>query len=105
MQSPAPLSCSASTTPLKMSGHGWMNGNPVEHGVHMLLVKDACGPGSQVMRGAAVLNIADRIYGGDVGTPCALSLIGGGQAHAWQTRLPVPTKFIYKTAFCYYTAL
>ena len=78
----------------------------VERGVHMLLVKDACGSGSRAMHETAVLNIANRLYGGGVlDLARALVLIGGGSAPVWQTRLPVPVKFTYASAPGDYAAL
>jgi len=78
----------------------------VERGIHVLLVKDACGSGSQAMHETAVLNIANRLYGGAVAdTARALSLMGGGVAQTWQTNLPVPMKFTYETASRDYAAL
>lgn len=78
----------------------------VERGVHMLLVKDACGSGSQAMQETAVLNIANRIYGGGVvDTARALTLIAGGPTQVWQPKLPVPIKFTYESAPRDYAAL
>ncbi len=78
----------------------------VERGVHILLVKDACGSGSPAMHETAVLNMANRLYGGAVAdTDRALSLIGGGMARVWRTALPVPMKFTYESASRDYDAL
>lgn len=78
----------------------------VERGVRMLLVKDACGSGSRAMHETAVLNMANRLYGGGVvDVARALSLIGGGAAPVWRTDLPVPVKFTYEDATALYNAL
>lgn len=78
----------------------------VERGVHMLLVKDACGSGSDAMHQTAVLNMANRLYGGAVAdTARACALIGGGAARVWSTPLPVPIKFTWHSAAEDYAAL
>jgi len=78
----------------------------VERGVRILLVKDACGSGSRAMHETAVLNMANRLYGGAVAdTARVLSLIGGQSARVWRNDLPVPIKFTYQSASQDYTAL
>ncbi len=78
----------------------------IERGTHILLVKDACGSGSPAMHETAVLNMANRLYGGAVAdTDRAVSLIGGGVARVWRTALPVPMKFTYESASRDYAAL
>lgn len=78
----------------------------VERGTRILLVKDACGSGSRAMHETAVLNIANRLYGGGVAdTDRALSLMAGRPAQVWRTLLPVPMKFTYETASQDYAAL
>jgi maleamate amidohydrolase len=78
----------------------------VERGIRMLLVKDACGSGSDAMHQTATLNIANRIYGGGVAdTDRTLALIAGQPARVWTTALPVPIKFTYETAPAEYAAL
>jgi len=60
----------------------------VERGGHVLPVKDACGSGSPAMHETAVLNMANRLYGGAVAdTGRALLLIGGGMARLFD---PLP---------------
>jgi maleamate amidohydrolase len=71
----------------------------VERGIRILLVKDACGSGSRAMQETAILNIANRLYGGAVAdTDRTVALIGGGAASVWRTALPVPIKFTYDSA-------
>ena len=78
----------------------------VERGTHMLLVKDACGSGSDAMHQTAVLNMANRLYGGAVAdTARAIALIGGDTARVWRTELPVPIKFTWASAAADYAAL
>lgn len=78
----------------------------VERGVRILLVKDACGSGSRAMHETAVLNMANRLYGGAVvDTSRALSLMDGRSVQAWRMDLPVPIKFTYQSASQDYAAL
>ena len=78
----------------------------VDLGLRVLLVKDACGSGSRAMHETAVLNMANRLYGGAVAdADRTLTLIGGGQASVWRTDLPVPIKFTYESAAGDYAAL
>lgn len=78
----------------------------VERGSRILLVKDACGSGSRAMHETAVLNMANRLYGGAVAdTARTATLIGGGSAPVWRTDRPVPMRFTYETAPADYAAL
>ena len=78
----------------------------VDRGFRVLLVKDACGSGSRAMHETAVLNMANRLYGGAVAdTDRTLALIGGDQATVWRTELPVPIKFTYDSAASEYASL
>lgn len=78
----------------------------VERGTHILLVKDACGSGSPAMHETAVLNMANRLYGGGVAdTARARRLLKGDVARVWRTALPVPMKFTYESASRDYAAL
>lgn len=78
----------------------------VDRGLRVLLVKDACGSGSRAMHETAVLNMANRLYGGAVAdTGRAVALIGGAAAQVWRTALPVPVKFTYASASADYAAL
>ena len=47
-------------------------------GIHVLLVKDACGSGTVAMHKMAILNLANRLYGGAVAdTERACDLMAG----------------------------
>ena len=62
-----------------------------EEGFRVVLVKDACGSGTTAMHETAVLNLANRLYGGavaDTGRACAL--MAGETVAAWQMRGAVP---------------
>lgn len=68
-------------------------------GFHVLLVKDACGSGTETMHQTAVLNIANRLYGGAVcDTANALSLIAGDERDVWTPERPAPILFNYADA-------
>jgi nicotinamidase-related amidase len=78
----------------------------VDRGLRVLLAKDACGSGSRAMHETAVLNMANRLYGGAAAdTDRIVSLIGGAVARVWQTDRPVPVKFTYETAPADYAAI
>lgn len=78
----------------------------VERGVRIVLVKDACGSGSRAMHETAVLNMANRLYGGAVAdTARVFSLLGGKSERVWSTDMPVPIKFTYQSASQEYSAL
>jgi nicotinamidase-related amidase len=71
----------------------------VEMGFRVLLVKDACGSGSVAMHQTAVLNIANRLYGGAVvDTEGACRLLAGEAADAWRVQGSVPLRFTYENA-------
>ncbi len=69
------------------------------HGLRVLLVKDACGSGTEAMHQTAVLNLANRLYGGAVAdTARILQLFTGGRASVWIPERPVPILFSYADA-------
>jgi nicotinamidase-related amidase len=75
-------------------------------GLRVLLVKDACGSGTEAMHQTAVLNIANRLYGGGVAnTGRAVSLIAGEAAQVWMPERPVPILFNYSDAARHYDLL
>lgn len=75
-------------------------------GLRVLLVKDACGSGSDAMHQTAVLNIANRLYGGAVtDTQGALRLIAGVAVDTWMVDGSVPLRFTYDNALALYGAL
>lgn len=66
----------------------------IARGYRILLVKDACGSGSDFMHKVAVLNLANRLYGGAIAdTARAIALLRGSSALVWRTRRPVPLLF------------
>jgi maleamate amidohydrolase len=75
-------------------------------GLHVVLVKDACGSGTEAMHRTAILNLANRLYGGAVtDTSGALRLISGETVDAWQVEGAVPIRFTFETASSIYDAL
>ena len=78
----------------------------VATGFRVLLVKDACGSGTKAMHQTAVLNIANRLYGGAVAdTARALALLAGKAGKAWVAERPVPILFDFSDAAERYSAL
>jgi maleamate amidohydrolase len=66
----------------------------IGHGLRVLLVKDACGSGTEFMHRIAVLNIANRLYGGNViSTEGALALLAGRPCPVQTLQWPVPFRF------------
>jgi nicotinamidase-related amidase len=75
-------------------------------GFRVLLVKDACGSGSAAMHQTALLNLANRLYGGAVAdTETACRLLAGESAEAWQVEGAVPIRFTYENAAALYDGL
>jgi len=78
----------------------------IAQGIHVLLVKDACGSGTKAMHQVATLNLANRLAGGAVADAVsALRLIGGLEAEVWVAERPVPILFGYDDAEKLYHAL
>lgn len=78
----------------------------VETGLRVLLVKDACGSGSAAMHETAIVNLANRLYGGAVtDTDGACRLIAGETIDAWQVQGSVPMRFTYDNAAEIYASL
>lgn len=78
----------------------------VEMGFRVVLVKDACGSGSAAMHQTAVLNIANRLYGGAViDTEGACRLLAGETVEAWRVEGAVPIRFTYENAAALYEGL
>jgi len=78
----------------------------VAAGLRVMLVKDACGSGSEAMHETAMLNLANRLYGGAmVDTDKAVALIGGDTVKAWQVEGAVPLRWSYETAHELYEGL
>lgn len=75
-------------------------------GFRVALVKDACGSGSVAMHQTAIINLANRLYGGavvDTGTACRL--LAGGTVDAWQVEGAVPLRFSPETIASIYAVL
>lgn len=71
----------------------------IAQGLRVLLVKDACGSGTQAMHKTAVLNLANRLYGGAVtDTAGAMDLLAGKTVEAWVAERPVPILFNFTDA-------
>jgi len=68
-------------------------------GLHVLLVKDACGSGGLAMHQTGILNLANRLYGGAVvDTQAACALMDGDAVEAWQVEGSVPLRFTFENA-------
>ncbi|WP_343712431.1 isochorismatase family protein [Inquilinus sp.] len=71
----------------------------VDLGFRVVLVKDACGSGSTAMHQTAILNLANRLYGGAVvDTIGACRLMAGETVEAWRVQGSVPLRFTYDNA-------
>ncbi len=71
-----------------------------------MLVKDACGSGTAAMHRTAILNLANRLYGGAISdTDNACRLIAGGASEAWVTQGAVPLRFRWEDAAAIYEGL
>lgn len=78
----------------------------VARGFRVLLVKDACGSGSAAMHQTAILNLANRLYGGAVtDTAGACRLLAGETVEAWQVEGSVPMRFTFDNAARLYAGL
>ncbi|MCV3206764.1 isochorismatase family protein [Mesorhizobium sp. YC-39] len=78
----------------------------VASGFRVLLVKDACGSGSPAMHQIAILNLANRLYGGAVtDTDGACRLLSGESVTAWQVEGSVPLRFSFDNAARLYAEL
>ncbi|WP_442580437.1 isochorismatase family protein [Mesorhizobium sp. ASY16-5R] len=78
----------------------------VDLGFRVLLVKDACGSGTRAMHQTAILNLANRLYGGAVtDTAGACRLIAGEAVDAWMTEGAVPLRYDFDNAAALYEAL
>lgn len=78
----------------------------VTSGFRVLLVKDACGSGSPAMHQTAILNLANRLYGGAVtDTDGACRLLSGESVTAWQVEGSVPLRFSFDNAARLYAEL
>jgi nicotinamidase-related amidase len=75
-------------------------------GLRVLLVKDACGSGSAAIHQTAILNLANRLYGGAVADVArAEVLLAGAEATVWTTDRPVPILYNLRDATKHYESL
>lgn len=75
-------------------------------GFRIVLVKDACGSGSDAMHQTGVLNLANRLYGGAVvDSANACRLMAGETVVAWQPDRPVPIRYGFEDAPALYASL
>ncbi len=66
----------------------------MEAGYRVWLAKDACGSGTETMHRVAVLDMANRLYGGRISATAELLKALEGEAHrAWVCEGPVPFYF------------
>lgn len=75
-------------------------------GFHVWLVKDACGTGTDMMHRTAILDMANRLYGGGVtSTARLLEMMQGKPVRNWHCTRPV--EFLYRpdTLDAFYDAL
>ena len=78
----------------------------IQHGLKVVLVKDACGSGSTAMHHSGIVNLANRLYGGAVvDTSTACSILAGKTQKAWHCERPVPLRFEMDTLTQVYSAL
>jgi nicotinamidase-related amidase len=78
----------------------------IAQGFRILLVKDACGSGTEAMHKTAVLNLANRLYGGAVtDTASAMDLLAGKTVESWVAERPVPILFTFTDAADRYAEL
>jgi len=75
-------------------------------GFRPLIVKDACASGTVAMHQTAILNLANRLYGGAVADLTrTLSLLKGETAEVWRTETPVPIRFTLNDVTDHYNSL
>lgn len=75
-------------------------------GFRVLIVKDACGSGTATMHQTAILNLANRLYGGAVAdTDRATALLEGAEATVWRCERPVPILFNLEDIGHHYASL
>lgn len=75
-------------------------------GFRVLIVKDACTSGTVAMHQSAILNLANRLYGGAVADLArTLALLRGETAEVWRTQKPVPIRFTFDDVTAHYDSL
>jgi maleamate amidohydrolase len=75
-------------------------------GFRVILIKDACGSGNIAMHQTAILNLANRLYGGAVtDTDSACRMMAGETVEVWMVEGSVPLRFTYENAADLYRGL
>jgi maleamate amidohydrolase len=75
-------------------------------GFRVLIVKDACTSGTLAMHQSAVLNLANRLYGGAVADLArTLALLKGEMVEVWRAERPVPIRFTFDDVTQHYDSL
>lgn len=75
-------------------------------GFRVLLVKDACASGTRAMHETAVLNLANRLYGGAIAsTETACALLAGDAVTVWRATQAVPFRYMLETVGRLYDSL
>ncbi|MDP3899418.1 MAG: isochorismatase family protein [Mesorhizobium sp.] len=78
----------------------------IDRGFRVLLVKDACGSGTDAMHRTAILNLANRLYGGALtDTDGACRLMSGATVDVWRVQGAVPLRFGFDDAAALYDTL
>jgi len=66
----------------------------VYRGYRVFLIKDACGSGTEMMHRVAILDMANRLYGGGVLiTAEAVKALSGGAYRAWRCTQPIEFRY------------
>jgi maleamate amidohydrolase len=75
-------------------------------GFRVILIKDACGSASVAMHQTAILNLANRLYGGAVtDTDGACRMMAGETVKVWMVEGSAPLRFTYENAVDLYLDL
>jgi maleamate amidohydrolase len=75
-------------------------------GFRVILIKNACGSGNVAMHQTAILNLANRLYGGAVtDTDSACRMMAGETVKVWMVEGSVPLRFTYENAADLYRGL
>ena len=78
----------------------------IYQGFRVHLVKDACGSGTRTMHRTAILDMANRLYGGTIMTSAAAIEALTGNLHAsWHCLYPVSVPYTVETIDALYEAL
>lgn len=78
----------------------------VYRGYRVWLVKDACGSMTEMMHRVAILDMANRLYGGGVLTTVeAVKALSGGPYHAWRCTRPIEFRYDAENYDSLYEAL